>query len=85
MRIRAADLNAKINFTQIGSAGRRKTLRVLYYKNLGVYTVRFPFVIYGFSLAETESASVAVLHGRALEDKGSESFCTVTSNLIADF
>ena len=46
----------------------------MYYKNLGAYTVRYLFVIYAFSLAETEKLGLAFLLGRALEARGSEPF-----------
>jgi hypothetical protein len=36
-------------------------------KILGAYTVRYLFVIYGFSVAETENLRDAFLLGRALE------------------
>jgi hypothetical protein len=40
----------------------------------GAYTVRYLFVIYGFSIAETENLGTRFLLGRAPEGEGSEPF-----------
>ena len=41
----------------------------------GVYTVRFPFVIYGFSSAGTDRLTGVFLLGRAPEARRLEPFC----------
>ena len=46
----------------------------MYYKNPGAYTVRYLFVICGFSLVETGNLGRRLLLGRALEVEGSEPF-----------
>jgi hypothetical protein len=43
-------------------------------RSLGAYGVRYLFVIYGFSLAETENVEITFLLGRAREAEGSEPF-----------
>jgi hypothetical protein len=46
----------------------------LQHRRPGAYTVRYLFVICGFSLAETANLGSQFLLGRALEARGSEPF-----------
>jgi hypothetical protein len=48
--------------------------------NLGAYGVRYPFVICGFSIVETENVGRLLLLGRAPEARGSEPFFTFGLN-----
>ena len=54
--------------------GLLRALRNSDYKNPGAYGIRYLFVIYGFSVAETEKRQSRFLLGRALEGERSEPF-----------
>ena len=53
---------------------KNSPLRRLARKGSGAYGVRYHFVIYTFSLAETENGGSPLLLGRAVDAEGSEPF-----------
>jgi hypothetical protein len=50
-------------------------------RGFGAYGFRYPFVIYGFSLAETENLGRPFLLGRALEIERFGTFLTSRQNV----